>query len=81
MIVIPLTMRLKRDKTTADKLYEELLITKDSRIIVGFYSILSSAGVKSNELREWREHQYKHLDEYGHDIVLNRDRKLIVTIQ
>ena len=27
MIVTPLTMRLKRDKATADKLYEELLQT------------------------------------------------------
>lgn len=81
MIVTPLTVRLKRDKTTADKLYEELLQTEDPRIRVGFYSILSSAGVKSVELRDWREHQYQHLDEYGHDIVLNRDRKLIVIVQ
>lgn len=39
-------MRLKRDKATADKLYEELLQTEDPRIRVGFYSVLSSAGVK-----------------------------------
>ena len=65
MIVTPLTVRLKRDKTTADKLYEELLQTEDPRIRVGFYSILSSAGVKSVELRDWREHQYQHLDEYA----------------
>ncbi len=81
MIVAPLTVRLKRDKATADKLYEELLQTEDPRIRAGFYSILSSAGVKSTELRDWREHQYQHLDEYGHDIVLNRDRKLIVIVQ
>lgn len=81
MIVTPLTVRLKRDKATADKLYEELLQTEDPRIRVSFYSILSSAGVKSVELRDWREHQYQHLDEYGHDIVLNRDRKLIVIVQ
>lgn len=81
MIVTPLTVRLKRDKATADKLYEELLQTEDPRIRVGFYSILSSAGVKSVELRDWREHQYQHHDEYGHDIVLNRDRKLIVIVQ
>lgn len=81
MIVTPLTVRLKRDKATADKLYEELLQTEDPRIRVGFYSILSSAGVKSVELRDWREHQHQHLDEYGHDIVLNRDRKLIMIIQ
>lgn len=81
MIVTPLTVRLKRDKATADKLYEELLQTEDPRIRVGFYSILSSAGVKSVELKDWREHQYQHLDEYGHDIVLNRDRKLIVIVQ
>lgn len=81
MIVTPLTVRLKRDKATADKLYEELLQTEDPRIRVGLYSILSSAGVKSVELRDWREHQYQHLDEYGHDIVLNRDRKLIVIVQ
>ena len=81
MIVTPLTVRLKREKATADKLYEELLQTEDPRIRVGFYSILSSAGVKSVELRDWREHQYQHLDEYGHDIVLNRDRKLIVIVQ
>lgn len=81
MIVTPLTMRLKRDKATADKLYEELLQTEDPRIRVGFYSILSSAGVKSVELRDWREYQHQHLDEYGHDIVLNRDRKLIVIVQ
>lgn len=81
MIVTPLTVRLKRDKATADKLYEELLQTEDPRIRVGFYSVLSSAGVKSVELRDWRERQYQHLDEYGHDIVLNRDRKLIVIVQ
>ena len=81
MIIAPLTVRLKRDKATADKLYEELLQTEDPRIRAGFYSILSSAGVKSTELRDWREHQYQHLDEYGHDIVLNRDRKLIVIVQ
>lgn len=81
MIVTPLTVRLKRDKATADKLYEELLQTEDPRIRVGFYSVLSSAGVKSVELKDWREHQYQHLDEYGHDIVLNRDRKLIVIVQ
>lgn len=81
MIVTPLTVRLKRDKATADKLYEELLQTEDPRIRVGFYSVLSSAGVKSIELKDWREHQYQHLDEYGHDIVLNRDRKLIVIVQ
>ena len=81
MIVTPLTVRLKRDKATADKLYEELLQSEDPRIRVGFYSILSSAGVNSVELRDWREHQYQHLDEYGHDIVLNRDRKLIVIVQ
>ena len=81
MIVTPLTARLKRDKATADKLYEELLQTEDPRIRVGFYSILSSAGVKSVELRDWREHQYQHLDEYGLDIVLIRDRKLIVIVQ
>lgn len=52
MIVTPLTVRLKRDKATADKLYEELLQTEDPRIRVGFYSILSSAGVKSVELRD-----------------------------
>lgn len=81
MIVAPLTVRLKRDKAMADKLYEELLQTEDPRIRVGFYSVLSSAGVKSVELRDWREHQYQHLNEYGHDIVLNRDRKLIVIVQ
>ena len=81
MIVTPLTVRLKRDKAMADKLYEELLQTEDPRIRVGFYSVLSSAGVKSVELRDWREHQYQHLNEYGHDIVLNRDRKLIVIVQ
>lgn len=81
MIVTPLTVRLKRDKATADKLYEELLQTEDPRIRIGFYSILSSAGVKSVELRDWREHQYPNLDDYGHDIVLNRDRKLIVIVQ
>lgn len=81
MIVTPLTVRLKRDKAMADKLYEELLLTDDPRIRVAFYSLLSSAGVKSTELRNWREHQYEHLNEYGHDIVLNRDRKLIVTLQ
>lgn len=81
MIVTPLTVRLKRNKATADKLYEELLQTEDPRIRVGFYSVLSSAGVKSVELMDWREHQHQHLDEYGHDIVLNRDRKLIVIVQ
>lgn len=81
MIVSPLTMRLKRDKATADRLYKELIQTKDPRIRVGFYSILKSAGVKTAELRNWREHQHDCLDEYGHDIVMNRDRQLMVTIQ
>lgn len=81
LIVNPLTVRLRRDKKTADVLLNELLQTDDARIRVGFYSILSSAGVKSPELREWRTQQHEHLDEYGHDIVANRDRKLIKCIQ
>ena len=81
MIVTPLTERLKRDKAVADKLYDELLKTEDPRLTIGYYSILSSAGVKSVELREWRLQQREHLYEYGHDIVRNRDRKLIATIQ
>lgn len=81
MIVPPLLIRLRRDRAMADKLYEELLLTDDSRIRVGFYSILAEAGVKSVELREWRAHQNQNLNEYGHDIVLNRDRQLITTMQ
>lgn len=81
MISYPLTTRLKRDKKLAEKLYEELLLTEDPRIKVGFYSILSSAGVKSSELREWRGRQHKNLEGYGHDIVVNRDRQLIAVIQ
>lgn len=81
LVVTPLLVRLKRDKATADKLFDELLHADDPRLRIGYYSILSSAGVKSAELREWRLHQHKNLDDYGHDIVKNRDRKLIVTIQ
>ena len=81
MIVTPLTVRLKRNKAVADKLYDELLQTGDPRLTIGYYSILSSAGVKSAELREWRLQQHEHLHEYGHDIVRNRERKLITTIQ
>lgn len=81
IIVNPLLVRLKRDKRVAEKLYEELLQTEDPRIKMGIYSILSSAGIKSAELRDWRELQHQHLDEYGHDIVLNRDRKFIAIMQ
>lgn len=81
MIITPLTLRLKRDKATADVLYEELMHTEDSRIKVAIYSLLSSVGVKSSELREWREQQHEYLNEYGHDIVLNRDRQLMVIVQ
>ena len=81
MVVTPLTVRLKRDKATADILYEELIHTEDPRIRVGLYSILKSAGVKTAELRDWREHQHEHLNEYGHDIVWNRDRQLMVIVQ
>ena len=81
LIVNPLVLRLKRDKALADKIYEELIVDKDPRIRMGFYSLLSAAGVKSAELREWRNHQHEHLREYGHDIMLNRDRQLIVAMQ
>ena len=81
MIVTPLMLRLKHDKATADILYDELLRTDDPRIRVGFYSILSSAGVKSSELREWRILQREHLNEYGYDMVKNRDRQLMITMQ
>lgn len=81
LIVTPLLVRLKRDNVTADKLFEELLHTDDPRLRIGYYSILASSGVKSMELREWRLHQTRNLDKYGHDIVKNRDRKLIVVVQ
>ena len=81
MVVTPLTVRLKRDKAIANILYEELIHTEDPRIRAGFYSILKSAGVKTAELRDWREHQHQHLNEYGHDIMLNRDRQLMVIVQ
>lgn len=81
MIVTPLTMRLKRDRATADKIYEELMLTEDPRIRVGFYTILSSAGVKTTELRYWRNQQREHIYDYGHDIVQNRDRQLITVFQ
>ena len=81
LIVNPLVLRLKRDKVLADKIYEELIVDKDPRIRMGFYSLLSAAGVKSAKLREWRNHQHEHLRDYGHDIVLNRDRQLIVVMQ
>ncbi len=81
LIMNPLSLRLKRDKVLADRLYEELLTTDDPRIRVGFYSILSSAGVKSAELKDWRDHQHENLYDYGHDIVINRDRQLIATLQ
>ena len=81
LIVSPLMTRLKRDKVLTDMIYEEIVMTDDPRIRVGFYSLLSSAGVKSAELREWRARQYENLSEYGRDIVLNRDRQLIVILQ
>lgn len=81
MIIHPITERLKRDKATADKIYDELLLTEDPRLKAGYYSILSSAGVKSAELRKWRSQQREHLLEYGHDIVQNRDRQLITLLQ
>ena len=81
MIANPLTERLKRDKAAAEKLFDELLRTDDPRIRVGLYSLLSSAGVKSSELREWRILQREHLNEYGHDMVKNRDRQLMITMQ
>lgn len=81
LMVMPLTERLKRDKALADKIYEELLKTESPRKRVGFYSLLSFAGVKSSDLRDWRNRQYEHLEEYGFDIMLNRDRRLIVILQ
>ena len=81
MVVTPLMVRLKHDKAIADVLLDELLRTDDPRIRVGFYSILSSAGVKSSELREWRILQRDHLYEYGYDMVKNRDRQLMITMQ
>lgn len=81
LIITPLKTRLKRDQALADKMFEEILKEKDPRIRTGFYSILTSAGVKSAGLREWRDHQYEHLNEYGYDMVANRDRKLIVALQ
>lgn len=81
LIITPLKTRLKRDQALADKMFEEILKEKDPRIRTGFYSILTSAGVKSAGLREWRDHQYEHLNEYGYDMVANRDRKLIVVLQ
>ena len=81
MIVPPLLVRLKREKSLADKLFAELLLTEDPRLRVGYYSILSSAGVKSSELREWREQQHEHLYEYGHDMVKNKNRQLMMTMQ
>lgn len=74
-------MRLKRDKETADMMLEELLHTEDSRARVALYSILSSAGVKSAELRDWREQQHDNLEQYGYDIVQNRERKLLAVVQ
>lgn len=81
LIKTPLEMRLKRDKETADMMLEELLHTDDSRARVALYSILSSAGVKSAELRDWREQQHDNLEQYGYDIVQNRERKLLAVVQ
>lgn len=81
LIKTPLTVRLNRDKDVSDRLYEELMLTEDSRFRVAIYSILSSAGVKSAELRAWREHLHEHLAEYGYDIVQNRERRLMAVIQ
>lgn len=81
LIRTPLVTRLKRDKETADRMYEGLLQTDDPRVRVGYYSILSSAGVKSAELRDWKEHQREHLSEYGYDIVQNRERRLMEVVQ
>ena len=81
LIIVPLISRLKSDQGLVERLYEELLNTDDPRIRVGIYSILSSAGVKSAELRDWRDHQKDNLFEYGHDMMQNRDRQLVVTMQ
>ena len=81
LIRTPLVARLKRDDETADRMYEELLHTEDPRVRVALYSILSSAGVKSAELRDWKEHQHECLYEYGYDIVQNRERKLLTVVQ
>ena len=81
MIVPPLLLRLRRDKALADKLFDELLCTDDPRLRIGYYSILSSSGVMSMELRTWRQQQTCNLDGYGHDMVKNRDRQLKVAIQ
>ena len=81
LIRTPLVIRLNRDKETADRMYEELMQTEDPRVRVAFYSILSSAGVKSAELRAWKEQQHEHLSEYGYDIVQNRERRLMAVVQ
>lgn len=81
MVVNPLLTRLKSDKTLTNILYEELINTSDMRIKVGFYAILSAAGVKTAELRDWRGHQRGKLDDYGLDIISNRERRLIKVLQ
>lgn len=81
LIRMPLVARLKRDKEAADRFYEELMRAEDPRVRVALYSILSLAGVKSAELREWREQQYEYLFEYGFDIAQNRERRLMAVVQ
>lgn len=81
LLVALLIERLKRDKELADKLYNELISADNAMMRVGYYSILSNAGVKSTEIRHWRGQQHEHLNEYGHDVVTNRDRQLIAAIQ
>ena len=81
LIRLPLIVRLKRDNETADRMYEELLHTDDPRVRVAFYSILLASGVRSAELRVWREDQHEYLAEYGYDIVQSRERRLMAVVQ
>ena len=81
LVVNPLLKRLQSDKALADKVYEELINTSDMRIKVGYYAILSAAGVKTTELRDWRDHQYGKLNDYGLDIIRKRERQMIAVLQ
>lgn len=81
MVISTIMTRLNRDKDLVELIFDELVATDDQNIKVGYYSLLSSAGVKPEELISWREQQQERLDEYGRDIVRNRNRRLKAVLQ
>lgn len=80
MTIMLLTKRVKRDAELADKIFGELMASDNTRMMVALYSLLISAGVKTVELRDWRNQQHECLYEYGHDVQHNRDRQMIAVM-